>query len=94
MSGLVSGLIDDARNAVGARVDGVRRELDDRVADLGVRLTSMLTAMAIIIVTVMFGGLSVAATMVALGVPVWAALWGVTLVAATAAFASRRRWAR
>jgi hypothetical protein len=82
MSGLVSGLFDDARTAVGARVDVVRRELDDRLASLGVRLTTMLTAIAIIIVTAMFCGLSIGATLTALGVPVWAALWAVTLTAA------------
>jgi hypothetical protein len=82
MSGLVSGLFDDARHAVGARVDGIRKDLDDRLDVLARRLTSMLTAMAFITVTATFCGLAIAATLFAFGVPLWAALWGVALTAA------------
>jgi hypothetical protein len=82
MSGLVSGLFDDARHAVGARVDGIRKDVDDRLTSLAARLTSMLTAMAIITVTAVFSGLAITATLFAFGVPLWASLWGVTLSAA------------
>jgi hypothetical protein len=82
MSGLVSGLFDDARHALGARVDGIRKDVDDRLETLAARLTSMLTAMAIITVTATFCGLAITATLFAFGVPLWASLWGVTLTAA------------
>jgi fatty acid desaturase len=82
MSGLVSGLFDDVRHAVGARVDGIRKDVDDRLDVLASRLTSMLTAMAIITVTATFCGLAIAASLFAFGVPLWASLWGVTLTAA------------
>jgi hypothetical protein len=92
MSGLVSGLFDDARHAVGARVDGIRKDFDDRLEGLAARLTARLTGMAIITVTATFCGLALAATLVAFGVPLWAALWGVTLTAAVIAVgASYRR---
>jgi hypothetical protein len=82
MSNLVTGLFDDVRHAVGARVDGIRKDVDDRLDVLASRLTSMLTAMAIITVTATFSGLAIAATLHAFGVPLWASLWGITLTAA------------
>jgi hypothetical protein len=91
MSGLVSGLFEDARHAVGARVDGIRKDLDDRLESLATRLTSMLTAMAIITVTAVLLGLSIAATLSAFGVPLWASLWGVTLTAAVIGVVASRR---
>jgi len=88
---LVSGLFDDARHAVGARVDVIRKDLNERLETVTTRLTSMLTAMAIITVTATFCGLAITATLVAGGVPLWVALWGVTLTALVIGVGARRR---
>jgi hypothetical protein len=84
MSGLVSGIFDNARNAVGAGVDVIRGEVDVRLATLGDRIAPMLTATGIVIVTANLAALSVGATLFAVGLPLWAALWTVTLTVGVA----------
>lgn len=85
---LVSGMIDDARSAVGVHVDALRHEVDDRVAAVGSKLTTMLIALGVLIVAALLCGLSIAASLVAFGVPLWAALWSVTAVASVLAVAA------
>lgn len=79
---LVSGIVDDARDLVGAHVDGLREDISSRLAVL----TSMLIAAGVFVVTALLLGLALAASIVAMGAPWWLALWIVTLVAGAIGF--------
>ena len=79
---LVSGIVDDARDLVGAHVDGLREDISSRLAVL----TSMLIAAGVFVVTALLLGLALAASIVAIGAPWWLALWIVTLVAGAIGF--------
>ena len=91
MSGLVGGIIDDARDAVGAGVDALRGEMDDRLAKLGTAMVSMMIAMVILIVMAGLCGVAIAASLVAVGLPLWGALWVATAVAALLSVTAVRR---
>jgi len=80
---LVGGMIDSARAAVGVQVDALRDEVDDRVEAASATLIRMLIALGILIVAALLCTLAIAVTLGALGVPLWLALWSVT-VAVTA----------
>lgn len=79
---LVAGIVDDARELVGAHVEALRADMSVRLAILGATLTSLLIAIAVFVVTAVLLCLAVAASLVAIGVPWWLGLWIVTLVAA------------
>lgn len=85
---LVSGIIDDARSAVGVHVDALRHEVDDRLAVLGAKLTTMLIALGVLIVAALLCAFSIAISLVASGVPLWVASWSVTAVVAVLAVAA------
>jgi hypothetical protein len=91
----VAGMLDDARNAVGdavgARVDQLRDEVDDRLAKAGGSLKPMLVTVGILIVAGGLASAATAASLIALGAPPWAALWGVAAVAAGAGLLYHRR---
>lgn len=79
---LVSGIVEDARDLVGAHVEALRDDMSARLATLGATLGSMLIAIGVFVVTAVLLSLAVAASLVALGTPWWAALWIVTFSAA------------
>ncbi len=83
---LVGGIIDEARELVGAHVEALRDDITERLSSLGAALTSTLLAFSVLIVTTLLFGLSLAATIEALGLPWWAAFWIVTLAAAALGF--------
>jgi Putative Actinobacterial Holin-X, holin superfamily III len=78
---LVSGIVDDARDLIGAHVEVLRDEMTSRLTTLGATLSSMLIAIGVFVVTAIQLGLAIAASIVALGATWWAALWIVTLAA-------------
>jgi hypothetical protein len=79
---LVSGLVEDARDLVGAHVEALRDDLSVRLVTLGATLGTMLIAIAVFVVTALLLCLATAATLVAIGAPWWLALWSVTVAAA------------
>lgn len=90
---LVTGIVDDARELVGAHVEALRDDFSVRLAQLAATLTSLLIAIGVFVVTAVLLGVSLAASLVALGLPWWLGLWIVTLASAAigVAFALRAR---
>jgi hypothetical protein len=78
---LMSGIVEDARDLVGAHVEALRDDMSARLATLGATLASMVIAIGVFVVTAVLLSLAVAASLVAIGTPWWIALWIVTLVA-------------
>lgn len=78
---LMSGILEDARDLVGAHVEALRDDMSDRLAKLGATFASMLIAIGVFVVTAILLCLAVAASLVAIGTPWWLALWSVTLAA-------------
>jgi hypothetical protein len=78
---LVSGIVEDARDLIGAHVEALRDDMSARLATLAATLASMLIAIGVFVVTAVLLSLAVAASLVAIGTPWWTALWIVTLVA-------------
>ena len=78
---LMSGIVEDARDLVGAHVEALRDEMSDRLAALGATLAWTLIAIGVFVVTAILLCLAVAASLVAIGTPWWLALWSVTLAA-------------
>jgi hypothetical protein len=79
---LMSGLVEDARDLVGAHVEALRDDLSLRLVTLGATLGAMLIAIGVFVVTALLLSLAIAASLVAIGAPWWVALWIVTLAAA------------
>jgi hypothetical protein len=79
---LVESIVDDTRALVAAHVEALRDDMTERLATLGAALSSTLLAFSIIIVTALLLGVALAQTLVALGLPTWAAFWIVTVAAA------------
>jgi hypothetical protein len=79
---LVGSIIDDTRALVGAHIEALRDDMTERLTSLGAALTSTLLAFSIMIVTGLLLGCALATTLVALGLPIWAAFWIVTVAAA------------
>jgi hypothetical protein len=75
---LVGGIVEDARDLLAAHVEALRDDISARLVTLG----SMLIAIVVFAVTVPVLCLAVAASLNALGVAWWIALWIVTLAAA------------
>src|ERR1041385_8311026 len=78
---LMSGIVEDARDLVGAHVEALRDDMSARLATLGATLASMAIAIGVFVVTAVLLSLAVAASLVAIGIPWWIALWIITLVA-------------
>jgi len=83
---LVSGIVEDARDLVAAHVEALRDDISGRLATLGATLGLMLIAVGVFVVTGLVLCLAVAASLAALGVSGWLALWLVTLAAAATGF--------
>jgi len=90
---LFSGIVADAKSAVGSQIDAlrdevddrvavIRHEVDDRVAVMGASLLRMAIAFGLLVVAALLCGLAIAASLVAFGLSPWVALWCVTGVAA------------
>jgi hypothetical protein len=79
---LVSGIVEDARDLVAAHVEALRDDISARLATLGATLGLMLIAVGVFVVTGLVLCLAVAASLAAVGMPWWLALWLVTLAAA------------
>ncbi len=88
---LVGGIIDEARTLVEAHVEALREDMSERLASLGAMLSSALLAFSVLIVMAVLLGFALAATLVAIGLPWWAALWIITLAAAGLGFALVQR---
>ena len=84
---LVEAVIDDTRALIAAHVEALRDDMTQRLTSLGEALTSTLLAFSIMIVTALLLGIALAQTIVALGVPTWAAYWIVTVAGAGLGFA-------
>ena len=76
---LVEAILDDTRSLVGAQVETLRADMGERFSALGSALTSTLLAFSIMIVTALLVGFALAETIIAAGVPTWAAFWIVSL---------------
>ena len=79
---LVGGIVEDGRELISAHVDAIRGDIKEGLGSLAGTVRSMLIAVAVLIVTATLVCLALAATLVAAGLPTWAALW---IVAAAAA---------
>jgi hypothetical protein len=94
-SELVGQILVEAKELVSAHIADVRHELGDRLQTLGGALRVTMIAVGVVVVTAMLLSLSIVATLVALGLTWWAALWLVTGLTTTAAIllllAARRR---
>jgi len=88
---LVEAVIDDSRALIGAHVDALRDDMSERLATLGAALTSTLLAFSIMIVTALLLGIALAQTLVAVGLPPWAAYWIVTAAGAVLGLGLARR---
>ena len=88
---VVEAIIDDVRDLVGAHVDALREDTSARFASLGTAIASTLLAFSITIVTALLAGIALALTLVAVGLPAWAAFWLVAACAALAGVALIRR---
>jgi hypothetical protein len=78
---LVTGIVDDARDLVGAHVEALRDDMSARLVVLTATLTAALIAIGVFMVTALLLSLALAACLVELGAPWWLALWAVTLAA-------------
>ena len=88
---LVQAIIDDTRSLVEAHVEALREDMSDRLSSLGATVASSLLAFSIMIVTALLLGIAVATTLMALGLPIWASFWIVTLACAGSGVALVRR---
>ena len=79
---LVTGIVEDGRDLFAAQAEALREDLSIRLASLG----SLLIAIGVFVVTALLASLALAASLVAVGVPWWAALWAVTVSAAAIGF--------
>lgn len=79
---LLVGIVEDTRELVSANVDLLRGEMSTKISVLGSSLGQLLVGIGVIVVTAILLCLAIAASLVAVGVPVWVALWGVCLLAA------------
>lgn len=78
---LVTGIVDDARDLVGAHVEALRADMSARLVVVTATLTSALVAVGVLMVTALLLSLALAACLVEVGAPWWLALWIVTLLA-------------
>jgi uncharacterized RDD family membrane protein YckC len=88
---IVEAIIDDTRELVDAHVDSLREEMSDRLSGLGAAITSSLLAFSITIVTALLLGIAIATTLIAVGLPIWAAFWIVTGIGALTGYGLVRR---
>jgi len=82
---LVGEILVETRELVSAHIADVRHELGGRLETLGGALRITMIAVGVVVVTAMLLSLSIVATLVALGLSWWAALWLVTGCTTTAA---------
>lgn len=81
MSDLVSGILSDTTDLLGAHVDAIRNELTQGLADLRDRMIAMVLAAAVGIAAAVAVIMALAVTLVTLGLQPWAAHWIVAGVA-------------
>jgi len=91
---IVEAIIDDTRDLVSAHVEALRDDMTERFSSLGATLASSLLAFSIMIVTALLLGIALATTLIAIGLPAWAAFWIVTGAAAALGVALVRRTVR
>lgn len=77
---LVGGILDDTRDLVAGHVDLLRDDISQRLHALGATLSSLVVAIGLYVVTAILLGLAIVASLVAVGVPAWLALWLVTVI--------------
>lgn len=83
---LLSGIVSDTQDLVAAHVEDLGGDIRERLATMGETLTSVLVAASILIVTALLLGLAIAASLVAVGVPLWIAMWSITLAVGATGF--------
>ncbi len=78
---LVGGILADTRELVGAHAERLRDELTADLRDLGAVLRATMLAGAAGMVATTMVGIAITVTLVALGLPAWAAAWIVVILA-------------
>ncbi len=79
---LMTGIVGDLKDLVSGHVDSVRGEVAGGVQDLKTVVTAVAIAASTAMVAALLAFFALAATLVALGLPTWGALWIVTATAA------------
>lgn len=91
---LVSGIMSDTGDLLGAHVDSVRNELTESIHDLRDRTRAAIVAAAVGLAATFAVILALGATLIALGLPAWAAYWIVAAPAIVAVIVLVRRAAQ
>jgi len=73
--------VEDARTRLETEARALGNDVTERIAELGSAIQASLVAVAVTMVAAMLLGLATAATLYAVGLPLFAALWIVTGVA-------------
>ncbi|HEY0252157.1 MAG TPA: phage holin family protein [Kofleriaceae bacterium] len=78
---LLVGIVEDTRELVSANVDLLRGEMSAKISVLGSTLGQLLIGIGVFVVTATLLCLAIAATLIAVGLPMWIALWIVSALA-------------
>lgn len=79
---LVSGIVSDTRELLGAHVDAIRRESRESLDDLAASMRAAALAAAAMVVTLIAVSHALAITLIRLGLVPWASYWLVAVAAA------------
>jgi len=82
---LLGGILADTRDLVAAHGDRLRGELANDLRGLGRMVKAMVIAGAAAMVAATLLGIAISATLVTLGLPIWAAAWIVFVIAGVVA---------
>lgn len=93
VSNLVSGIVSDTGDLLGAHVDSIRNEIKEGLGDLRDRLQAFVVAAVVGLLAAIIIAFALGFTLVRLGLPTWAAFWivGGVLLAVSAGFILRAR---
>jgi hypothetical protein len=91
VSDLVSGIVSDTGDLLGAHVSAVRNELAEGLRDLRDQTRATIYVTAAMITAAIMVGLALAMTMVAFGLPGWLAYWIVAALSVIVLVALQRR---
>lgn len=94
VSDLVSGIVSDTGDLLGAHVESIRNELSEGLSDLRDRILSAVLAAAAAIVASTMVLIAVAVSLIAVGLAPWIAYWIVAAVAVIALALMIRRAAK
>lgn len=93
MSKLVTGIVSDTGDLLGAHVDSIRNEIKEGLADLRDRTKAIVMAAAVLIAAEIVVAIALGLTLVRAGLPAWIAFWivGAVLLAVGVALFLRAR---